>query len=331
MRSLSPLPSTRTTPSSRSRSPRSRPDRLADADAGGVERLEQRPVALMQRRVAGHRAQEELDLGFVERLRVSPAGRAVRRPPRSDRSGAVPLPRRSRGTTGPRPAPARSTTTRAPDARRRRGARRGGDVVLHRRFADPRRVVFAAVDAGTPRSGAGRGGRRPASSTRARARPPTSLRARRAVASTSVGPCVSRRRQRRAAPPLRRLDRQPGQATLGPLARRFTNAANSGCGRFGRLLNSGCAWVATKNGCVSGGSSMNSTSKPSGELPEQHHAVVFEHLAVPVVELVAVTVPFVDDLFAVGVAHDVNRPRAWPGRRRVASCRPCRRRPSARP
>ena len=28
----------------------------------------------------------------------------------------------------------------------------------------------------------------------------------------------------------------------------FTNAANSGCGRSGRLLNSGWAWVPTKNG-----------------------------------------------------------------------------------
>src|SRR5256886_847231 len=47
-----------------------------------------------------------------------------------------------------------------------------------------------------------------------------------------------------------------------------TNAANNGCGRVGRLLSSGCAWVATKNGCSSRSSSTNSTNRPSGEVPE---------------------------------------------------------------
>src|SRR5690606_26884739 len=46
------------------------------------------------------------------------------------------------------------------------------------------------------------------------------------------------------------------------------NASNSGCGLVGLLLNSGCAWVPTKNGCTSAGSSTNSTSLPSGEVPE---------------------------------------------------------------
>src|ERR1039457_1652779 len=41
----------------------------------------------------------------------------------------------------------------------------------------------------------------------------------------------------------------------------------SGWGRSGRDLNSGCAWVPTKNAWP--GSSTNSTSRPSGELPEQ--------------------------------------------------------------
>jgi CTP synthase len=36
----------------------------------------------------------------------------------------------------------------------------------------------------------------------------------------------------------------------------------------GRDRNSGCAWVATKNGCTSRGSSMNSTSLLSGDRPE---------------------------------------------------------------
>ena len=41
----------------------------------------------------------------------------------------------------------------------------------------------------------------------------------------------------------------------------------SGCGRSGRDLNSGWAWVPTKKEWP--GSSTNSTSRPSGEFPEQ--------------------------------------------------------------
>src|SRR5260370_11126041 len=44
---------------------------------------------------------------------------------------------------------------------------------------------------------------------------------------------------------------------------------NNGCGLVGRDRNSGCAWVATKNGCSDSGISTNSTSRPSGESPEQ--------------------------------------------------------------
>src|SRR5215469_9403264 len=44
---------------------------------------------------------------------------------------------------------------------------------------------------------------------------------------------------------------------------------NSGCGLVGRDRNSGCACVATKYGCTSTGSSTNSTSRPSGDIPEQ--------------------------------------------------------------
>src|SRR5215472_18233390 len=44
---------------------------------------------------------------------------------------------------------------------------------------------------------------------------------------------------------------------------------NSGCGLVGRDRNSGCAWVAAKNGCSDSGISTNSTSRPSGDRPEQ--------------------------------------------------------------
>src|SRR5690625_176125 len=47
-----------------------------------------------------------------------------------------------------------------------------------------------------------------------------------------------------------------------------TSPANNGCARVGRDNSSGCACVATKKGCTSAGSSMNSTSEPSGEVPE---------------------------------------------------------------
>ena len=98
------------------------------------------------------------------------------------------------------------------------------------------------------------------------------------------------------------------------------NAANSGCGRSGRLLNSGWAWVATKNGCRSGASSTYSTSRPSGEVPEQIRPALLELRAVAVVHLVAVAVAFVDDLFVAvrgagaRAGQQPGRPRAEPHR-----------------
>jgi hypothetical protein len=44
---------------------------------------------------------------------------------------------------------------------------------------------------------------------------------------------------------------------------------NIGLALVGRERNSGCAWVPMKNGCVSGGSSVYSTRRPSGESPEK--------------------------------------------------------------
>ena len=43
-------------------------DGFADADTGGVQRFEQRAVSLRERTVAGHRAEELVDLCFVERF-----------------------------------------------------------------------------------------------------------------------------------------------------------------------------------------------------------------------------------------------------------------------
>src|SRR5699024_1757412 len=47
-----------------------------------------------------------------------------------------------------------------------------------------------------------------------------------------------------------------------------TSPSNNGCGRVGRDLYSGCACVATRYGWTSFGYSTNSTSFPSGDVPE---------------------------------------------------------------
>ena len=134
--------------------------------------------------------------------------------------------------------------------------------------------------------------------------------------------CQARRRRRRGA----------GAAVPGVASRRARAAAissrNSGCGRSGRLLNSGCACVPTQNGCP--GSSMNSTSCPSGDVPEHHEPALLEAAPVPVVELVAVAVSLGHDGLAVGLGDLRARGAARRSTRRGASCRPCRRRRAVR-
>ena len=76
-----------------------------------------------------------------------------------------------------------------------------------------------------------------------------------------------------------------------------TNPSNSGCGRSGRLLNSGWNWLATNHGWS--WSSTISTSRPSGDWPDRSMPGRLERLAIPVVHLEAVAVPLVDDLLAV--------------------------------
>ena len=86
-------------------------------------------------------------------------------------------------------------------------------------------------------------------------------------------------------------------------ARRATKSRNSGAGRSGRDLNSGWYCEATKNGCVSRGSSIASTSRSSGEVPEHDQPGGLEPLAQVVVDLVAVAVALVDDRLAVELAR----------------------------
>ena len=140
------------------------------------------------------------------------------------------------------------------------------------------------------------------------------------VARASSEPTTRKSRRRRGRRVTRRgrrrgvVDRRAGAAARDPRPGRApprTNAANSGCGRSGRLLNSGCAWVATKNGCDRaarrtrrGGRRARCPSTP---------AVLLEPGAVLVVDLVAVAVALVDDFFAVGLVHDRCRAASFAG------------------
>ena len=94
------------------------------------------------------------------------------------------------------------------------------------------------------------------------------------------------------------------EVRLAPSARSSaapTNSRNSGAGRSGRLLNSGWACVPTQNGWSS--SSMNSTSRPSGDVARAAEPGGLEPAAVPRVELVAVAVPLGHDGLAVDLGH----------------------------
>ncbi len=128
---------------------------------------------------------------------------------------------------------------------------------------------------------------------------------------------VDRQREARAA------DRRP---VRGPPR---TNAANSGCGRSGRLLNSGWAWVPTKNGWLG---QLDELDQPVvGRGARAHEPGLLEPAAVLVVDLVAVAVALVDDFLAVRPLHDRTRQQLRRVEHRGAWCRPCRRRCAARP
>ncbi len=155
------------------------------------------------------------------------------------------------------------------------GAPHGVAVLPHeqhpavRRPAPPRR----------PRRGGapGRARRpRPRAARRSRSTPRT-WRPRTAPGRAAPAPPRGRRPGRSR---VRRLGRRAGSTPPGSTVRSSrvsswrasaaaTSPANSGCGRVGRERNSGCAWVPTKYGWTSRGSSTNSTSRPSGEVPEK--------------------------------------------------------------
>ena len=180
--------------------------------------------------------------------------------------------RRPRRGTGARAARAR----RRPPPARRRPRPDGG----RRNAGAPRRPVPrpARRRARGIRRGDGRRGRR-------RGTPATSL-----IGSDAIGSAGS--------------NASIGSRGARPSARSRaarTNAANSGCGRSGRLLNSGCACVATKNGCTSRRELHELDEPVVGRRARADEPGLLEPAAVAVVHLVAVTVPLVHDLFAVGL------------------------------
>ncbi len=160
-------------------------------------------------------------------------------------------------------------------------------------------------------------------------------------------PCVPERRLTRAPPPARARrwpapcrapwSRPPpprpsvaavGLAPGGPARGRraapsavATNPSKSGCGRSGRLLNSGWNWLATNQGWSR--SSTISTRRPSGDWPERIIPAPSSIAAVAVVHLEAVAMPLVDDLVAVDRVRPSSPASGAPGRARGASCRPC--------
>ena len=90
------------------------------------------------------------------------------------------------------------------------------------------------------------------------------------------------------------------------------NSRNRGWARVGFDLNSGWNWTARNQGWSV--SSTISTIVPSGLMPVGDEAVLLEVPPVGVVELVAVAVPLVDQVDAVGLAgHAVGGQGARPG------------------
>ncbi len=153
-----------------------------------------------------------------------------------------------------------------------------------------------------------------------------------ASSSTTQGPAIrnGRRTERRGAPP-------SSSAATASVARRrpalrcggwrtsyaaAMKLANSGCGRVGRDFSSGWNWQPTNHGCS--GSSIISTSEPSGERPRQAHARARRtgrgSRSTPRSGGGAARSISGD---AVDLGATASRGRRRTGRRPAASCRPC--------
>ena len=92
-----------------------------------------------------------------------------------------------------------------------------------------------------------------------------------------------------------------------------TNAANSGCGRFGPALELGVRLRRDEERVHRRRQLDELDEQAVGRGARAHHAVLLEHLAVAVVELVAVAVPLVHDLFAVDRRGPASRAASFAG------------------
>ena len=247
MRSLSPLPSTRTHAVLEVEVAEVEADRFADADARSRRAVSSSARSrCAQRRVAGDRAEQtrrpassSSAFGMPCGTRGAPTsslGSVGEQPSRARRTGGTNAPRRAH-----RAIDAGASSGRPSSSRERLEVR---DVVRARSCSP---IAAGSVDARVdeerrvaPQVAAVRGERVRA---RGRARPPASRRAR----SSSAPSCVhghgspARHRSLSARRTARRPCRSAGAATdLRPAgAAASTNAANSGCGRFGPALELG--------------------------------------------------------------------------------------------
>ena len=187
-------------------------DQLADADAAGVEGLEDGAIPQRAWLVAGHCVQQRLDLGLGERLRdplrdsrrAHVLARDPRRPrPPRGRTGGTSARRRPRRAIGRRRVRASSVVTSC--------VAQLVDVARDRRFAHLLPDWSHRGDAGSRRSGRGRAGTRRASSARAPAR--------------RAATCRTRRAARRAC--RRRPWSESGQRAGGPRAARALEARDA--------------------------------------------------------------------------------------------------------
>ena len=100
-----------------------------------------------------------------------------------------------------------------------------------------------------------------------------------------------------------------------------TNPSNSGCGRSGAALELGVELAGHEPRVVL---ELDDLDEPAvRRLAGQEHAGRLQRLAVAVVDLEAVAVPLVDDLFAVDRGGLASPASAGPGTGPAASCRPC--------
>ena len=247
---------------------------------------------------------------------AEPAGARGRSPPRAHAAAVA-----SGGSPSTSRLPAGHLEQLA--ARRRRGTAARGARCRRRRPAPPRPRRGAARRGGrTPRR------RAPATRWRCDGRNPASqsvLETEHAERRSTLGGLPRRGR----VSGLDSMIGRRGTPAFGPLAGGPHERREQRVRAVGTALELGVRLRADEERVVG---QLDELHQPVvGRQARAHQPGLFELGAVLVVHLVAVAVPLVDDLFAVGLLHDRAGQRASRGRRRAAWCRPCRPRRAARP